>query len=286
MSAPSMAHRDAWSIDALTHVTPDGRWFGTSRDASEANLLRDLDAAGIECAVVVTIAEQVSNEFVIGLSARHGSRLLPVGGFNPVAWPSTTQVALEARAQLRDAGFLGVKLHPRLHRYDPLDPRVFALLEEMSGWAAPPALWLCTMFHHQGGSLRKGPVESIYELVNTFPRLRFVLAHGGGPDLLRLSTAVRHCPNAVLDISSTLVRFAGSTVETDVRYLLSTFDRRLVFGSDFPEISVTEARTVLDRVGSSAKPGAVARVLGQNLADFLDLDPQAGSGSAIDGRPR
>lgn len=259
-------------VDALTHVTPDGRWFDTALDASEGSLLRQLDDAAIERAVVVALAGHVPNDFIVGLADRHGDRLLPVGGFNPGAWPTTAQVATEARAQLRDAGLVGVKLHPRMHRYDPLDPRVLALLGEMSAWPAPPAVWLCTLFHYRGGALRKPPVETIYELVNSFPGLRFVLAHGGGPDLLRLATAVRPCPNALLDLSFTLVRFAGSTVDTDLRYLLGAFDRRLVFGSDFPEIPVTEARTALENIGAGAKSGAVARVLGQNLVDFLDPD--------------
>ena len=260
-------------IDALTHVTPDGRWFATGYDASETNLLRQLDAAGIQSAAVVALADYVSNDFVIELCSRNDGRLLPVGGFNAAAWSTTARVVLEARSQLRDAGLLGIKLHPRFHRYDPLDSRVLALLEEMAAWSASPAIWICTMFHYRNGTLRKGPVEAIYELVNSFPRLRFVLAHGGGPDLLRLATALRPCPNAMLDLSFTLVHFAGSSVETDLRYLLDCFDRRLVFGSDFPEVAVMAARTALERVGAEAKPGAVARVLGQNLADFLELKP-------------
>ena len=32
-------------IDSLTHITPDGRWFSTSHDASIDRLLRELDGA-------------------------------------------------------------------------------------------------------------------------------------------------------------------------------------------------------------------------------------------------
>ncbi len=51
-------------IDSLTHVTPDGRWFNTSHDAREARLLQEMDAAGVERAVVVALAGFIPNEFV------------------------------------------------------------------------------------------------------------------------------------------------------------------------------------------------------------------------------
>ena len=94
-------------VDALTHVTPDGRWFDTAHDATEGNLLRHMDAAGIGHAVVVALAGHVPNDFVIGLAGRHGNRLWPVGGFNPLEWPTTAQVATEAACSYGMRGWSG-----------------------------------------------------------------------------------------------------------------------------------------------------------------------------------
>ena len=105
-------------------------------------------------------------------------------------------------------------------------------------------------------------------LVGRWPELLFVLVHGGGPDLLRLATAVRPAPNALLDISHTVTHLRDSSVPDDLRHLLATFERRLVFGSDFPEQDIADARRQLE---SLAAPDAAGRVLGANLQAALGM---------------
>lgn len=256
-------------FDALTYVTPDGRWFSTTVDASETALLRQMDDTGIERAAVVGLAGYISNEFVSSTCRRHADRLMPVASFNPVAYSNGRKVAVEARHQLAGHGFIGVKLHPRLNRYDPLDPRVLSLLDEMAGWSAHLPVWLCTYFYYQGSALRRSAVETIFELVGRYPAVPFVLAHSGGPEILRLAHVVRNCPNAFLDLSFTLSRYLGSSVEMDIRYLLRTFENRLVFGSDFPEISQVQALSDLDNLFGDGKPAAKERVLSTNLLQAI-----------------
>lgn len=258
-------------IDSLTHLTPDGRWFSSTHDASEDALLRQMDETGTERAAVVGLAGHIPNDFVLDVCTRRSDRFLPVGSFNPAAYAGEAEVAAAARDELRGRGFTGVKLHPRLGGYSPLDPRVFALLDEMAGWSRPPAVWLCTYFHFAGGRLERSPVEIIHEMVGRYPGLPFVLLHGTGPDILRLAHAVRANANAYLDLSYTAPRYAGSSVELDLRYLLNTFEQRLLFGSDFPEITLPEARACFDRLCAGAKPGAREAVEGSNLARALGL---------------
>jgi predicted TIM-barrel fold metal-dependent hydrolase len=256
-------------IDSLTHVTPDGRWFGTAFDASESTLLRQMDDTGVEHAAVVGLPGHISNEEVLRVCRAHPDRFLPVGSFDPVASGSTEDVRQRARSELADTGLVGVKLHPRISRFDPLDVRVLAFLDELSEWPQPPVVWLCTFLYYPGGALNRGPVEIIHELVGRFPRVPFLLAHGGGPDLLRLGTAVRSCANAYLDFSFTQTKFSGSSVETDLRYLMSTFEKRLVFGSDFPEISIPQALADFGRISDSCGSEAKRLMLGGNLARLL-----------------
>ena len=228
-------------FDSLTHVTPDGRWFHTAFDATEDRLVREMDECGVERAAVVALAGHIPNDFVLRLCRKRADRFVPCGSVDPAQYRSAKRAASEFRAQFRDAGFRALKLHPRLNRYDPLDPRCLAVLEEMASWKAPLPVWLDTLFYFPGGKLRKPLVDTIHELVSRFPGLRFVLLHGGGSWVLQVAEAVRDCPNAWLDISFTAHRYAGSSVAQDLRFLISTFDRRLVFGSDFPEVSIAEA---------------------------------------------
>ncbi|MBN8455286.1 hypothetical protein, partial [Accumulibacter sp.] len=51
-------------------------------------------------------------------------------------------------------------------------------------------------------------------------------------------------PNLMLDFSFTLMRYAGSRLDDDMRYLFSTTDQLITIGSDFPEYS---PRSILER---------------------------------------
>jgi predicted TIM-barrel fold metal-dependent hydrolase len=256
-------------FDSLTHVTPDGRWFHTDHDASEARLLREMDAADVGRAVVVALAGLIENDFVLEVCRRHPGRLLPGASFNPAEHPTPAAAATAFRAELHEAPFRVLKLHPRFNRYDPLDPRCLAVLDELASWASPLPVWLDSLFYFRGGSLRKPVVDTIHELVSRFERLQFVILHAGGSWTLQVAEAIRDCPNALLDVSFTLCRHAGSSVWTDLRYLLDTFDRRMTFGSDFPEISIPTALQQLRRLGEGLPPEKCRNVLGRNLEALL-----------------
>ena len=140
-------------------------------------------------------------------------------------------------------------------------------------WDEPFAVWICTFLHVPGMRPRSGPVEALCEIVGRNPGLPFVLAHGGGPDLLRLATAVRSAPNALLDLSYTLTRFQDTSVQLDLAHLLTNFDNRLVFGSDFPEAEPRARVSLLERLAARCgNPTGLPKVLGENLYRALALD--------------
>jgi predicted TIM-barrel fold metal-dependent hydrolase len=264
-------------LDANVHATLSGRWFATDHDAGLDSLLAKLDATGVDRAILTGLPGELPTGDVLELCARAEGRLLPVGAFDPAAYPSADAVRRAAREQLSGRGLLGVKLHPRLGRYDVLDERVAALLDELDSWNERLAVWICTFLHVPGMRPIRGPVESLCELVGRHPELRFVLVHGGGPDLLRLATAVRPAPNALLDLSYTLTHLCRSSVRLDLEQLLHNFERRLVFGSDHPEADMGVARDIL---GLLADRDAAALVLGGNLERELGLGRMQTAGVA------
>ena len=260
-------------IDANVHATRDGRWFGTDLDASLERLLTTMETAGVQRAVLTGLPGVTPTADVLELCRAAEGRLLPVGTFDPTAHGSDAEVRHAARAELAGQGLAGVKLHPRLGRYDLLDHRVAALLDELAAWEERLPVWICTLLHVPGLRMRRGPVETLCEIVGRYPELAFVLVHGGGPDLLALATAVRPAGNALLDISWTVTHLAGSSVTLDLRHLLATFEQRIVFGSDFPEQDMGAARSQIE---SMVDPGTAASVLGDNLGRMLGEQVAAG----------
>jgi predicted TIM-barrel fold metal-dependent hydrolase len=256
-------------FDSLVHVTADGRWFNTSFDASEARLLREMDQAAVERAVVVALAGVIANDFVLDVCRRHAGRLIPGASLNPVAAP-TAEVVASARGALRDGPCEVLKLHPRLNAYDVLDAKVLALLDEMAGWSAAPPIWLDSLLYPKGVTMRLSPVASVRHLAERYPGLRFMLLHAGGASALAFFEALASLPNVMFDLSYSLTRYQATSVALDHRFLTERFDRRTAFGSDFPEVPIPDAVRALEALVEGLPEEKANNVRHGTLARLLD----------------
>jgi predicted TIM-barrel fold metal-dependent hydrolase len=247
-------------FDSLTHVTADGRW-GVGRhdhDASEARLVRELDSAGAHRACLVALAGIADNETTLDVAVRNPDRFVAIGSIDPTA----VRDPAVAVGDLAAAGFSGVKLHPRLHSYDPLDERCLAAID--AAGSCDLTIFLDTLFRQQGRATRH-PVDVVDELLVGNTRCRFVLLHGTGPTVLELFELGRMHDHALIDLSFTLLRYAGSSVDDDVGFLCEQLDQRLCIGSDFPEYSPGEAVAQFDRLTSHVATEKRENVLWRNL---------------------
>lgn len=257
-------------IDGIAHVTADGRWFNTAFDASEGRLLREMDEAEVERAVVVGIADHVPNDDVFAACARWPDRLIPCPGFNPAAYATPAAMVPAARA-LRDSPAAAIKLHPRMNRYDCLGTQCRAFLDEAASWPKPPPIWLDSLLHHAAAALVKPPVEALHTLAVDYPGITFVFLHSCGVQVLELAQAVRACVNAHLDLSYTLHRYQGLSFVADVGRLAATFDRRIVWGSDFPEVGIVESANEARDLFAGLPEEKRRNIMGGNLRRILGL---------------
>lgn len=256
-------------IDAHTHITPDGAWFNTEYKGGIENLLRQMDVAHVDKACIISLPGYIENDFVLKMAQLHADRLLPVASFDPSSFAKLEEVNAELRRQFENGPFLGIKLHPRLNRYDLLDERVSMLFDEVSNWKKPLAIWIDTYLYYPGARMKKGPVEAIQEVVGRYSNLTFFLSHAGWADVLRLSSAIRSCHNAFLDMSLVLTTFLGSSVEMDIRYLFNNFEKRMVFGSDFPEVDIPYAVNIFKKILEGTKSTAAKDIMGENFKRLL-----------------
>ncbi|MBN1183783.1 MAG: amidohydrolase family protein [Bacteroidales bacterium] len=260
----------AVTIDSLTHVTMDGHWFTTSFDASITRLLREMDIYEVDRAVVVALAGYIENSFVEDICKKYKDKLIPGASINPTEFSNPNEAAAYARGLLCEGRFPVLKLHPRLHKFDVLDSRCLSILDEIAQKKLPVLVWLDTLFRYNGASMSKPPIDSIHKLVGEYSSIKFVLLHSCGSDILRLADAIRDCKNVLLDISYTLGRYKGSSVDLDLSYLFRTFDKRIVFGSDFPEISIGEALADFELLCKGLSLEKKERILGLNLSNLLN----------------
>ncbi len=209
----------------------------------------------------MAIAGVIENETVLAAARRHSERFVPVGSLNPSTFNSEGEIA-NAVVELASAGFAGLKLHPRLNGYDPLHIKVIQALRIAGDQGL--IVFLDTLFRQAGRATRNAP-DLVDALAVAAPQTQIVLLHGGGSQLLAVSEVVAAHANLTLDLSFTVHRFAGSSVEDDLRYLLRTFDRRTVVGSDFPEYQPLATRDRVLQLCEGLEPLKATNVLSVNL---------------------
>ncbi len=221
-------------FDSLTHITADGSWMGERRyDASLGRLLGDMDGGEVGRALLVTIADHGDNDVTMAAARAHPDRFIPIAGLSPRPLPTPRRIEAVV-AELAGRGFAGIKLHPRLNGYDPLDEKCIAVLDAAAEHGL--VILLDTLFRRRGLATTNA-ADTLDYLANACPDTRMLLLHAAGPQMLELFEIVRANPNLMFDFSFSIMRYAGSRLDDDMRYLFSTCDQLATIGSDFPEYS-------------------------------------------------
>ncbi len=248
-------------FDSLVHVTADGRWPNGRADASWSRLIGEMDRAHVGRACLVGLAGVIDNAFVLDRTRAADGRLVPVAGFDPSLVATAADAGRAAAAFARD-GFSGVKLHPRLNGFDPLDPRCLATIAEAS--ARGLVVFVDTLFR-QPGRPTGHAADIVDRMANACAGARLVLLHGGGPALLEVAEVVRLHPGLVLDLSFTLLKYAGSSLDADLRWVMRNIDQRVVIGSDMPEFTPADAFARAEEIAGDIAAAKWDNVAHRNL---------------------
>lgn len=253
-------------FDSLAHPLLRGTWDGL--EASFDSLVAQLDAANVvrACAVgMPSIGGYRHEEFAA--RCQRDPRLVPVAGFDPEELSTRPGLV----ADLVAMGFKGMKVHPRLLNLSLTDVRLAALLAQLEQARLP--LFLCTYAHDALGKLPDAdPFAALVALLRPFPALKTVLVHGGDVSVLRFAELVRNNENLLLDLSFTMCKYAGSSLDLDLAFLFRSFDQRICVGSDFPEFSLSEMRERFDLFSVGLAPEQVDNIASGNLSRWLGLE--------------
>ena len=249
-------------FDSLTHVTPDGSWMGErSFDASLQRLLSDMDQAHTTRACLVTIADHGDNDYTLACARQHPDRFVPIAGLNPRVLPTLRRVEAVV-AQLAAQGFAGIKLHPRLNGYDPLDAKCVAAIDAAAEHGL--VVLLDTLFRRRGLATRHAP-DVIDELAASCPDTHILLLHATGPTMFELYEIVRANPKLMLDFSFTMMRYIGSRLDDDMHFLFKTTDQLITIGSDFPECSPGAMQKRFETLSQGIEPHRIDNIRYRNL---------------------
>jgi predicted TIM-barrel fold metal-dependent hydrolase len=171
-------------------------------------------------------------------------------------------------AQLRELGYRGVKVHPRLTGTTFADPR----LTELFAAAAMHDMRVLVCSYNFGHPLYHtgdlGPAR-LMAVIDGAPGVQVVVLHGGACNVLEWAEWVRSRDNVLLDLSFTIARYAGSSVDLDLQYLFRTLDQRLCVGSDHPQFELATLRQRFDKFSEGLPLEKAENIAFGNLARFF-----------------
>lgn len=200
-------------IDAHAHVGRFGSWAGVAATSEE--LLREMDAAGVERAVVFSPDNALARAAVLGRPDR----------FTGYVWPNPHDAGalpLVKRA-VREWGFRGIKLHPLVHAFLPTDEEVIPIVEFARKEQIPVAI-------HSGHPPFSLP-WSIGELAEKYPRARIVMLHMGHAHGVYIKAAI----DTAKKFDNITLETSGVSMHSKIREAVERVgEDRVVFGSDYP----------------------------------------------------
>ena len=225
------AFPDALAARAIAHLE-SGCDVKAFHDGTIASLLASMDEAGIQCAVVCSIATK-PDQFapILNWSRQIASeRIIPLPSIHPKGPDPVGKARLVAQA-----GLPGIKLHPYYQDFELDDPvlfHFFRALEQMG------LLVVChTGFDMAFPRDRKADPVRIVRLLDKFPSLKFVATHTGAwEDWDEVERHLLGKPIS-MEISMSLERLSPKRA----REILTAHPAdRILFGTDSPWSSQVE----------------------------------------------
>lgn len=253
-------------FDVLAHPTISGKWLGRLNiDASFKKLNIDLKQNGYigACAVGLDNFEKYNHIKFIEQCLKY--KLVGIAGFN-----SFNENKFSELDQIKKIGFAGIKIHPRISGINIQEQeddlvKVFNYCNKIG-----LVIFFCTYSYCNVVDTHiNDPYYSLIKILKRTPGVKIVLVHGGAVELLKYMELVRFNKNLLLDLSLTIMKYKGSSIDMDIQYLFEKFDRRICLGTDHPEYSHKEFRKRVESFSLNIEKEKLENIYYKNIQKFL-----------------
>jgi len=257
-------------FDSLTHPTLNGDWIlpRYPQMSKIDDLLYEMDLNNICCAFAVGMEsiggydETHYSEFILSKT----DKLLPIAFFN-VNENNNIDLIISKLKYLKTKKYRGIKLHPRIGKFNLLNP----LLPEIIKAANDENLIVlfCTYFYEPNENVIYNNVENLLNLLIKIPNEKIILLHSGSVRLLEMMEIARAFNNVLLDLSFTINKYAGSSLDNDIQFLFQNFDKRICIGTDYPEFTFNHLRNQFDFFAKTLSIEKQEKIAYKNLKDYI-----------------
>ena len=251
---------------------PDGGSFniGVERQAcSIEHLLEDMDAKGIDKALVMAFPETITNHELADIVKMYPKRIV---GFAGVHDPKKERAVQELKEAVRVHRLQGLKLHPDCHSFSPSDEEIVPLIKCATELDVP------VLIHSYPGGMRRGyfgrtAPETIDDLKANVPDATIIIGHMGFPRYLDLLN-VAQIPGVYVESSWGLTSIAElHGLEFTARYLRMIGIDNVLFGSDWcgNQVGLEQERQleVIDKMDLTREEKD--KILGGNVSKIFKM---------------
>jgi len=262
-------------------------------DMSGDLLVRDMDEAGIDKAVLLTLdysllagtgdtlSPERMNKVYAEAAKRHPDRLISFAGVDP---RRTGAVEFLERA-VKEWGMKGLKLMPAVGYY-PNDNKCYLIYHKAQELGIP--VLIHTGFDTIPWYGMTAQPKYLDEVANDFPELKIVMAHAGGSYWPEAATIAGYKLNVYIDLAMWQMKLLHRPVDEFYRPLRSMLDTagrsKVLFGSDWPALrlisrlphaawvkALKEPPPEVKEAGIEFTEEEINGILGDNAAKLLGL---------------
>lgn len=261
-------------FDSLTHPTVDGNWV-LPKYPSCANIndllveMQQFQICGAFAVGMQGIGGYNEDDFLHMIGSKKADKLYPIAFYT--FGGKDKNVIHQDLLSIKSKRYVGIKLHPRIGEFtmeNVLLPHVIDIANELG-----LVVLLCTYFYSNKIGSSKNNITSLIEMLTSVkPNSRVILLHGGGVRLLEMMEVVRAFPNTLLDLSLTMCKYVGSSLDMDIQFLFQQFDRRVCVGTDHPEISHKQLRERFNYFASNTTREKAENIAYKNILNFTGLN--------------
>lgn len=261
-------------FDSLTHPMPSGGWLKPEYEGKNSipALLHEMEVNNIQWALAVGMGESIGsyneNKYAAFI-ANHSDRLFPVAFLDFQVLESGTSIS-SYLSKLKRLGYVGIKIHPRFSRVTFANKYLPGLIKEANQIGL--LVLICTYFWSNQKELASNSPELLERLLCKVPDEKLLLLHGGAVKLLEVAEIVRQFPKILLDLSFTLSKYQGSSIDMDIQYLFKNFDRRICVGSDSPEMGLSSLRQRFESFAKAIDYSKAQNIGFKNLQKYMGLN--------------
>jgi len=253
-------------IDFHTHAPQKGDF---------KDFMQGLDDNQIDIAVLHALGESVgdvdeSNNYIESLVKQYPDRLY---GFATVM-PRERGAAELLERCITDRGFKGLKLHPPMQNFSPVDPLIAPVIEKAIELDIP-VLFHTGPIYAQKAQVAFGDPLLFDELAIRYPEVTMILAHGD-PLGYHPCIASKH-PNVYVDTTLRLAEITQVMPNIGELYLqMLRGDEKLLFGTDANPSRAWRFKYNLDAIYAMNVPEeSKEKILWKTAAKLLKLDLKA-----------